>query len=87
VVKALEATDASAESSQFGHSGLGPAAAVEQAVRLIDNLPQRPKVRPTSSDSPQGSLLGGSQVTLRAKVYDKRHFWSGRHPSASCSQR
>lgn len=64
LAETLETMNASAESSQFGQTGLGPAAAVEQAVRLIDDLPQDPKAALTPSDSPQGVLLGLRQVVL-----------------------
>jgi hypothetical protein len=68
LAKALEAMDASPESGQLGHSGLGPAAAVEQAVRFIDDLPQDTKAGLTPSDPTQGVSLGLRQVVLDEQV-------------------
>ena len=64
LAKALEATDALAKSGQLGQGRVGSAATVKQAVGLIDDLPQRPKVWLAPRDPQQRLSFGRCQVVL-----------------------
>jgi len=68
LAETLEAGHAPSEPGQFGQGGVGPAAAVKEAIRLVYNLAQDSQGRQAAGDPPQVLLLGGRQVMLNQQV-------------------
>jgi len=64
LAKTFEPADALSQSGQLGQGGVGAAAAIEEAIDLVHDLPQISQVRPAAGDPPQGLAVGGGQVAL-----------------------
>ena len=60
----LEAAHAAPQPGQFGQGGVGPTAAVKQAIDLVHDLPKRSQGGQAAGDPSQGLLLGGRPMML-----------------------
>lgn len=68
LAEVFEAADSLMKLGEFGLGGLGAAAAVEETVDLIDDLPQHPQARLAAGDPVKGLALGVGQMVLDKEV-------------------